>query len=156
MSRIDNIANFARKREEEAVAKEIALQNRIEGYKEQIRALKPRIDELLEVGNACLKHGIPLEGQSFGCHEGYDTHQFITNSWSHLLGFVRAYDQSTRKPLMFTKVGIFGGGACNYHLETDGVTIRVEKDQAYVLKRFVEEFDKFETEFYNYVDRVTK
>lgn len=156
MSRIDNIANFAKKKEEEAVAKEIALKQRIEGYKEQIRALKPRIDELLKVGNACLEYGIPLTGQAWGGHEGYDTHQFITNGWSHVLGFVKTFDPSTRKQLPFTKLGIEGGGACNYHLETDGVTIFVAKDEAYVLKRFVEEFDKFETEFYKYVDGLTQ
>ena len=156
MSRIDNIVNFAQKREEEKIAKDIALQQQIEDYKTQIIALKPRIDELLEVGNACLKHNIPLTGQAWGGHEGYDTHQFITNSWSHLLGFVSEYDQQTRKPLPFTQLGIYGGGACNYHLTTDGVTVAARRDAAYVLKRFVKEFDEFESEFYKYVDNVTK
>lgn len=67
MSRIDNIKNFAQKREEEAIAKEKALQQRIENYKTQILALKPRIDELIAVGNACLDNNISME-----CH---DTHQ---------------------------------------------------------------------------------
>ena len=156
MSRIDNIANFAQKKEEEKVAKEMALQQRIEAYKAQILTLKPRIDELIAVGNACLEHNIPLTGEAWGGHQGYDTHQFITNSWSHLLGFVEKYDPTTRKRLPFTQLGIYGGGACNYHLTTDGVTIDVKQDAVYVLKRFVDEFDKFESEFYKYVDGITQ
>ena len=153
MSRVDNIAKFAQKKEMEKAAKEMAIAQQIESYKEQIRALKPRIDELLAVGNACLKHNIPLETQS--SDQSYNTHQFISNSWSHLCGFIREYDQDTRRPLPFTKVGKIGGGACDWNLETDGVTIDVSGDALNVLKRFVEGFDTFETEFYKYVDRIT-
>ena len=156
MGRIDNIEKFAQKRDYEQMEKEIAVQNQIEECKERIKVLKPRIDELLAVGNACMKNGIPLVGQAFGCREGYDTHQFMTNGWSHLLGFVRNFDQKQYKDLPFTKLGIQGGGACWYDLKTDGVTVDVSgKESLHVLKRFVNEFDEFETEFYKYVDKVT-
>ena len=151
MSRVDNIAKFAQRREEAKRTQENAKQERIEAYKEQIRALKPRIDELLEVGNACKKHGIALDDNSWGSHEGYDTHQFISNSWSHLVGFI---DEGKNVP--FTKVGKVGGGACNWNLTTDGVIIIVDGDVECVLKRFVEGFDIFEAEFYAYVDRTVK
>lgn len=149
MSRADNIAKFAQKKEEEAKAQETASLNRIEAYKEKIRELKPRIDELLEVGNACLEHNIPLTSDSFGRHEGYDTHQFISYSWSHLVGFI------SEKGKPFTKVGKIGGGACNWNLTTDGDTIDVSGDIERVLKLFLDEFDTFETEFYAYVDKIT-
>lgn len=155
MNRIDNIEKFAQRKEEAQITEEIETAKRIERYKAQIRALKPRIDELLEVGNACLKYGIALEGRAFGCREGYDTHQFISNSWSHLVGFIREYSQTTRKYLPLTKVGKIGGGACHYNLTTDGVTINVSGEVAYVLKKFLDDFDTFETEFYKYVDKVT-
>ena len=156
MSRIDNIAKFAQRKEEEKIAKENSIVNQIEEYKAKIRTLKPRIDELIMVGNACLAHNIPLEGRSFGCREGYDTNQFITNGWSHLLGFVKAYDKDTRRQLPFTRLGIEGGGACYFNLETDGVIVEVSgKESLYVLKRFVDGFDIFETEFYKYVDKIT-
>lgn len=156
MNRIDNIAKFAQKKEEEQIAKENDTIRQIEEYKAKIRSLKSRIDELIMVGNACIDHNIPLEGRAFGCHEGYDTNQFITNSWSHLLGFVQTYDKNTRKRLPFTKLGIHGGGACYFNLETDGVTVDVSgKESLYVLKRFVNGFDVFETEFYKYVDKIT-
>ena len=150
MSRIDNIAKFAQKREEAQISNEQLRLQQIVEYKDKIKALKPRIDELLEVGNACLEYNIPLEGYAWGGREGYDTHQFITNSWSHLLGFVQKRKKS------FTKLGIQGDGACDYELETDGITVNVSgRDVLWVLKRFVNEFDEFETEFYKYVDKVT-
>lgn len=156
MNRIDRITQFAQKKEQEKLTKEQERLRQIEEYKANIRELKPRIDELLSVGNACLEHDIALTGKAWGGHEGYDTHQFITNSWSHLLGFVSAYDREARRNMPFTKLGIYGGGACNYNLETDGNNINVTGDVLYILKRFVSEFDTFEREFYKYVDDVTK
>ena len=50
MSRIDNIANFAKKREEEKIAKEQELLRQSEECKIQIRALRSRIAELIDVG----------------------------------------------------------------------------------------------------------
>lgn len=155
MNRIDNIAKYAHKKEEEKNNKEMIIAQQIEEYKEKIKSFKSRIDELLVVGNACLEHGIPLDGKAWGGHEGYDTNQFITNSWSHLLGFVSVYDHNARKSLPFTKIGIMGGGACNYNLATDGEIIEVSGNVSYVLKKFVENFDEFEMEFYKYVDKIT-
>ena len=154
MSRIDNIKNFAQKREEDKVVKELAAQQRIEDYKKQIIALKPRIDEIIEVGNACRENNIPIACDC-GCHQGYDTHYFYTNGWSHLLGFVDEVKNGRRTSI--TKLGIQGGGCCHYDLKTDGITVDVSgSDTEYVLKRFVNEFDEFETEFYKYIDGVTQ
>lgn len=150
MSRIDNIKNFADKRDNELEQKKKDSLNRIEEYKRHIRTLKPRIDELLKVGNACLEHGISLTGSAWGGHEGYDTHQFISNSWSHLVGFI---SEGYNKP--FIKVGKIGGGACDWNLTTDGVNINVNGNVERVLKLFLDGFDTFETEFYAYVDKVT-
>lgn len=156
MNRVDNITRFAQKKAEEKIAKENETMRQIEAYKEKIKSFKHRIDELIKVGNACLEHDISLEGRAFGGHEGYDTHQFITNGWSHLLGFVKVYNRETRKIMPFTRLGIEGGGACYFNLETDGEVVEVSGSETlYVLKKFIERFDEFETEFYKYVDKVT-
>lgn len=157
MSRIDNIAKFAQKRDDDAAEKKRKSLERIEQYKEQIKALKPRIDELLKAGNACRENKISLTGSAFGGHEGYDTHQFISNGWSHLCGFISEYsnENGNRQYMPFTKIGIIGGGYCDFNLKTDGVNIEVEGDIEYVLKRFLENFDSFESEFYRYVDKIT-
>ena len=150
MNRVDNIIKFANKRDIEQTQKKEDTLNRIEEYKAHIKTLKPRIDELLKVGNACLVYGIELNGSSWGGHEGYDTHQFFSNSWSHLVGFI-----SDGKDKPITKVGKRGGGACNWELETNGIDIEVSGNIERVLKYFIDEFDEFETEFYKYVDKVT-
>jgi hypothetical protein len=156
-NRVNSIAEFAQRRESEKIAKEKALQQQIEDYISQIRKLKPRIDELITVGNACLQHGIELTGHAWGGHEGYDTHQFFTNCWSHLVGFIHNKDNT------ITHLGIYAGGACGkYDFFTDGVEVYDRHEETcqkvtpaiYHLKRFVEKFDEFEREFYAYVDKV--
>lgn len=159
MNRIDNIAKFAQRKEEEKIAKEVALQQQIEDYKKKIRALRARIAQLIEVGNACVKYGIPLNGKAWGGHEGYDTHQFYTNGWSHLVGFVDDKDSE------ITYLGINAGGACgHYNFRTNGNLIYDIHDQTkervepsvYHLKHFLECFEEFESEFYKYVDSITQ
>lgn len=153
MSRIDNITKFAQRREEESIAKEVAELQRIENYKKQIIALRPRINEIIEVGNACINNNIKIEHTD--TRQSYETKHFVTNRWSHLLGFVCDIESKNNKRI--SKLGIWGGGWCHYDLETDGITIDVSgRDAGYVLRRFVDEFDKFETEFYKYVDSVTQ
>lgn len=149
ISRVANIEKLANQKEKEKVNAEELKLKRIENYKEKIRALKPRIDELIEVGNSCLDNNIPLiKSDSTGFKESYENHQFISNSWSHLVGFIQG------KPI--TKVGKIGGGACDWNLTTDGVTIEVSGNVEYVLKNFLDNFDTFETKFYEYVDKITE
>ena len=153
MSRVDNIKRYAERREQAKIDSENLSAKRIEEYKTKIKELKPRIDELLAVGNACRENGIPLEGNSiWGGHEGYDIHQFISNEWSHVTGFIS--EGSDDKP--FTRIGKVGGGACDWNLKTDGNTIFVDGRIEYVLKRFLDEFDEFEAKFYEYVDDITE
>lgn len=151
MSRVENIKKFVERKEKRKKDKQALALLKIEEYKKKIIALKPRIDELLAVGNACKENGIPLAGSSWGGHEGYDTHQFISNGWSHVTGFIL----EGKKDMPFTKVGKTGGGACGWNLQTDGETIAVSGDVEFVMKKFLEQFDEFETEFYKYVDEVT-
>lgn len=157
LDRLNNINDFVERKETER-KKKIEKENlEMKKLVNQIKELQPRINDLLIVGNACLVNHIPLKGTGFGCKEGYDTHQFITNGWSHLLGFVDNSIQPQKLP--FRTLGIQGGGCCHYDLETDGRSVYVSGDRIdkiYVLKRFIKEFDEFEKEFYAYVDRVTK
>lgn len=151
MSRVDNIKRYAERREQAKIDSENLSAKRIEEYKTKIKELKPRIDELLAVGNACRENGIPLTGSSFGGHEGYDTHHFISNGWSHVTGFI---SEGPGKP--FTRIGKVGGGACDWNLKTDGNAIFVDGKIEYVLKMFLDEFDEFEAKFYEYVDDITE
>lgn len=49
-----------------------------------------------------------------------------------------------------------GGGFCDWNLETNGDEIIAEGDVETVLKIFLDGFDTFESEFYKYVDEITK
>lgn len=150
MNRIDNIKKFAEKREFEKTKKNNDKLDRIEKYKAHIKTLKPRIAELLKVANACIESNIELDGCGWGGHEGYDTHQFFSNGLSHLVGFI-----NDGKDIPVSKVGAIGGGICNWNLKTNGELIEVSGNIEYVLKYFIDGFDKFETEFYKYVDKIT-
>lgn len=156
--RLNNIDSFVEKKGREKMAKAENERLEIKRLIDEIKELQPRINDLLIVGNACLVNHIPLKGTGFGCQQGYDTHQFITNGWSHLLGFVDKSIAPQKLPFMY--LGIQGGGFYTYDLETDGRTVylsgRDGRDKIHVLNRFIKEFDKFEKEFYAYVDRVTK
>jgi len=135
-------------------------QNQIESMVSQIKALEPRINELIATGNACLQSDIPLTGQAFGMREAYDTNQFFTNSWSHLVGFV---GNPNVKPCVIEYLGINGGGACGiYDFRTDGERVfsvnennplDITSPSAGHMARFLKTFDTFESAFYEYVDK---
>ena len=127
----------------------------------KIRALAPRIDELIATGNACLQSKIPMTGQAFGIREGYDTNQFFTNSWSHLVGFV---GNPHLQPCHIEFLGINAGGACGvYNFRTNGVdvfSVHEKKPDDTIppsigdMERFLNSFEDFESSFYAYVDSV--
>lgn len=127
----------------------------------KIRSLAPRIDELIATGNVCLQNKIPLTGQAFGMREGYDTNQFFTNSWSHLVGFV---GNPHLQPCHIEFLGINGGGACGvYNFRTNGTDVFSvhenkpnDKTPPSIghMERFLNSFDTFESSFYAYVDSV--
>ena len=163
MSRIEQIKAFTLRKEEEKRAEDIKIINETTRLITAIQALKPRIDEIIEVGNACQKHNIPMHGKAWGGHEGYDTHQFYTNSWSHLVGFVGNPHFRTQPTI--TMLGINGGGANGkYDFRTDGMNVYEEHEDTkerilptvYHMKKFLDKFDEFEREFYAYVDEVTQ
>ena len=158
MSRIDNIKAYAQEKVLKEQRAEEERQMKCKELTEKIKALKPRIKELVEVGNACLMNGIAIIGQGWGGHEGYDTHQFVTNSWSHLVGFVQG-----GKSAIF-EMGINAGGACGeWDFRTDGNRVYDvhEKTKAHReaslehMQKFVNKFDEFEESFYGYVDGIT-
>ncbi len=154
-SRLEKINLYKKNNELLKANAEQKLQSEAQALIEQIRELKPRIDELIATGNACKENGIAMTGQEWGGHEGYDTHQFYTNSWSHLVGFVQNKDSE------ITFLGINAGGACgDWNFRTDGDRVfssygdKIKEPFIAHMKRFVDTFDEFETSFYAYVDKV--
>lgn len=160
-NRLDALRKY---QDNEATLKNAAMEekrNKTNALISEIQALKPRIDELIATGNACVQNNIPMTGHAFGMREGYDTNQFFTNSWSHLVGFVGNPD---RRPCHIEYLGINAGGACgSYDFRTDGervFSVHEKKPTDVIapsiedMKHFLKRFDEFESSFYAYVDKV--
>ena len=166
MSRIDDIKKYKQRCEIEKINKEMVKRKEIEIYIEQIQALKPRIEELISVANACLENGIEINKtyRNDSYYDKWEYGTFCTNCISHKIGFVWQYKDNQFINKIET-MGIDGGGANGEHyLRTDGdyVISRVgrgyddkcKEPDLYQLQRFVETFDDFETAFYMYVDKI--
>lgn len=157
MSRIDMINQYGSDKAKADANKERDLQVEKKRLMSEIRELFPRMIELIDEGNACVENGIPIVGQRWGGHEGYDTHQFCTNGWSHLVGFV----QNPCRKETIAEIGMEGGGACTWKdlvvdPYADIIVLSASNAMCEVnaLKRFLGKFDEFETEFHKYVDSV--
>ena len=144
--RLKNLENYATEKEMEEKRKnekerqeEIAMIN-------NIKSLKPRIDDLLLVANSCLSHGIRIENIEWGSMNYKDGH-FGADATTHHLGF------SIHKGKAIRYLEIRGGGYDHYNLKTDGDIVDVQGEKLYVLKKFLNKFDEFEKEFYVYVDK---
>lgn len=150
MSRIENIANFAQRRDAAVEAKKKQAEDREEFLKQTILGWSDRIKDLIDTANACVEHGIKFWTTSANYCD-YDSHHFVTDGWCHILGF----EFNHCRPSTITRIGKAGGGACHYNVFTDGKTIvATGNDRLWALEQFVEKFDEFETKFYAYVDRV--
>lgn len=169
-SRLDKINAYRGNEEFLKNTAEQKIQDETEVLVAKIRALKPRIDELIEVGNACLANGIELDAYHHNrwfnrSDDCYERGTFVTNSISHRVGFVINSGKYDVKPL---ELGINNGGACGcYDFRTDGARVYFvheknkldTKDASYKLsdlRAFLNKFDDFESAFYDYVDKVVE
>ena len=150
MSRIDNIANFAQRRDDEIAAKKKAAEDKEEFLKQTILGWSDQIQQLIDTANACVKHGIKFYHYD-ASGRNYDHNYFITDGCSHILGF----EFNRCHPSTITRIGKEGGGCCDFDVYTDGQTITATgNSRLWALEEFVKSFDEFETKFYAYVDKV--
>ena len=160
-SRMAGIQAFQKNSQMLQRAAEDEKQHKINGLIAQIRALKPRIDELLATGKACMENGIEINAYGRSVYRDLDSYEkgtFVTNGISHHLGFVQ-----DGRNYNFSVLGIKNGGACGvYDFHTDGYKVYSihEKNRNDVtgpriidMEHFLREFDKFESAFYTYVDK---
>lgn len=162
MSRIDNIKKYAEQQKINAENKAIQEQQTRETLIAQVRALKPRIAELIETANACFENDIPIgwEGNAKTLYGKWDVCGFTADSTYHRVGFIvtRSNDKKTT-----AEMGILAGGACgSWNFATNGEDVVAYKfsqqfDEPLIkhLQQFVEDFDDFEKYFYAYVDKIT-
>lgn len=126
-----------------------------------IKALAPRIKELIAVAEALLENNIP-----FGRVSGWDNdEEFITNGITHELGFFFKYGKDN-SPLL--GIGIKGGGCDGHDLAVNaegefvknidpykkGYNYNGYYDYRSKYKKFINDFDEFENKVYQYVDNL--
>lgn len=151
-NRINAIAAFAQRRDEDIANKKKQAEDREEFLKQTILGWSDRIQQLIDTANACVEHNIKFYHDWAG-DRNYDHDYFRTDGCSHILGF----EFNPYHPSTITRIGKEGGGCCYFDVYTDGKTITATgKDRLWALERFIESFDEFETKFYAYVDKVCK
>lgn len=142
-TRIKVLNAYGAKKEQIRKAAEDARNKKLEDYAEKVLALKPRIDDLIAVANACVKNGISL--QPAEVTQRYENGYFISNKQNNLTGFIYREKEGIR--LVGIEDAIMTNG--------DHVTTFVKDcDKECAFKVFLNEFDKFETKFYEFVDEI--
>lgn len=128
-----------------------------------IKALTPRIKELITVGVALLSNNIPF-GKVGGGFLNNDE-EFITNGITHKLGFFFQFGKDN-SPLL--GIGIKGGGCDGHDLAVNAEGEFVKSIDPYAkvyeyngyydycrkCKQFINDFDEFESKVYQYVDNL--
>jgi len=162
MTLVDKIDAYGERKIAEEIEATVAKDRRVCEMIEEIKDLEPRIRVLVDVGNACIRNCIPIEKK--GSTQSYETHQFVSNGWSHLTGLILEGPHGELTSLERMKnqttvvgVGKIGGGACDFNLEVlcndeGGIDVKVSGDAEYVLNKFLSEFDAFEAKFTEYVE----
>ena len=159
LERLNKISAKAQQIAEEENNEQLKKLEAIEYCKNAIKALAPRLTELMQIGDALIKNGI-----SFGKRTGY-YEEFITNGLSHRLGFYFKYSKDN-SPLI--GIGIKGGGCCGRNLavnEKGDMVVKIDpnyhsykysgfNDYCNKCKQFLKDFDSFEKRVYEYVDNL--
>lgn len=156
---LNKIENYKTATAERAEQKRVAAEHRRQSLLDQIRVMKPDIDNLVKVAKAAQEAGIPLKVGYMVDHT-YENGDFFTDAMTHKVGFVQA--SITSKEII--GVGFETGGCCGvYDFITDGVVIR-DKNRSNGhdreastehLEKFIKEFPEFERAFYDYIGQKT-
>lgn len=148
-----------RKKEEQKKS----LQDRaktFEDYKNGVRQLAERAKALLKVARTLDENGLVL-GELTGGHT--KTPRFVSDGICHRFGFLVQGNEylGSRKYLEPYAIGIKGGGCNGFdHAIDEDAEFMTLKFNEYVssegLQYFLDAFDKFEKDFYEYVDNICK
>lgn len=152
MSRIGKLNAYLERKDEEYAYYILANESMIISLRNKIRALGPRIEELLKIANVCYKNDIDIE-------------KYIAST-KHQIGFIKDCSAWNTNPLHeFEKIGFeIGEEIGSYYFNTDGVNIYNVRRKTCCpqiptlehMKKFLREFDQFEKDFFNYIDALVE
>ena len=157
---LNKIENYKTATAERAEQERIAAEHHRQSLLDQIRVMKPDIDNLIKVAETAREAGIPLLVSCDCFNPSYERGDFFTDAMTHKVGFV---------PTSFNNkaiigIGFEGGGCCGqYDFFTDGIAIYDRnRDNGFSreastehLEKFIEKFPEFEKAFYDYIGKVT-
>lgn len=174
MDRIAKIKAYANARNEQVEQEAYNKRAHIAELLDTVRNFAPRMKELIKVGMAMYENNVPFGPLCDGPFaRECDDRIFFSNGSSHNVGFIQAYringhipERTQHLPIGF---GIIGGGWDGNDLtfNSDGELEWINKpfgkpagvsglpwrdSDTRHLEEFVAGFDKFESEFYAYVD----
>ena len=156
---LNKIENYKVQTAERAEQERVAAEHHRQRLLDQIRVMKPDIDNLVKVAKAAQEAGIPLKVGYMANHT-YENGDFFTDAMTHKVGFVQA--SITSKEII--GVGFESGGCCGvYDFFTDGVAIydknrgngHDREASTEHLEKFIKKFPEFERAFYDYIGQKT-
>lgn len=159
-NRINKIAQVAKAMRDAEDNKRAESYERMCNFENKIGELANRISELIEVANEMIANGIQL-GEFVG-DWNVESPKFISDGIFHRFGFVvkgQVYKSSVTnhdpKIILIRGVGKCGGGCCgsDFIVDQEGIITSWNTDVYNKgIDDFLTKFDKFEKEFYEYVD----
>ena len=157
---LNKIENYKVQTAERAEQERIAAEHYRQNLLDQIRVMKPDIDNLIKVAETAREAGIPIQVKFPDTNFTYKNGDFFTDAMTHKIGFITSSFISGG----IAAVGFEGGGYCgNYDFITNGSVIYDRnRDNGHDreastehLEKFIEKFPEFEREFYDYIEKVT-
>lgn len=164
MDRLAKINAYADRRDNELAKAKQAKEEHIKKMLATVKSWAPRIKELMATFNALVDRNVKLPASSSYMDI---TPDFITNGWSHHVGFIARYSCFSGHLEPARGVGKAGGGACydDVFFNEDGVPTKFHPDGMVIgvnapmhdgnirnLEDFVSGFEEFEKRFYAFVD----
>lgn len=157
---LGKIEDYKKQTAERAEQERVAAEHHRQSLLDQIRVMKPDIDNLIKVAETAREAGIPLQVSFDRFDSSYERGDFFADASTHKVGFVPTsfIDKS------IIGVGFEGGGCCGqYDFFTNGSVIcDKNRDNGHDreastghLEKFIEKFPEFERAFYDYIEKVT-
>jgi len=157
---LNKIENYKTATAERAERERVAAEHHRQSLLDQIRVMKPDIDNLVKVAETAREAGIPIQVKFPDTNFTYENGDFFTDAMTHKIGFITSSLISGG----IAAVGFEGGGYCgNYDFFTDGSVIcDKNRDNGHDreastehLEKFIEKFPEFEKAFCDYIKKVT-
>lgn len=166
----DKILAHNKRIQDARIQKALEKEKETEKLIAEIKALKPRIKQIIEIGNLCLENNIPIwKRYGVSCNDAdYKKGVFDTDGIRHQLGFYpNNHNRTTNRSSHYDYIGYIMGGACgNRDFITDGDLIAdtpnrnkfaissINEPSIKNMKKFLKDFPKFEKAFYDFINKL--